>query len=149
MSSLVNISEAASLGLHTMALLVNHSERRLTNQEIADRLKASGNHLAKVMQRLVKVGLVSSIRGPQGGYLLKKPPRHVTLLEIYEAIDGPVQETACLSEHPICRGTSCILGQAVESIHRQFRDYLSKTTLAELAQSPGFPAAIAGQDPDT
>lgn len=54
-----------------------------------------------------------------------------------------------VTPNPVCLGTSCILGQAVQSIHRQVRDYLSKTTLAELARDPGFAAAISGQEAAT
>ena len=64
MANFVRISEAASLGLHTMALLAKRGETRTTNQEIADMLGASVHHLAKVMQRLVRAGLVDSAVGP-------------------------------------------------------------------------------------
>ena len=137
MSHLVNVSEAASLALHTMALLATGNKRRLTNQQIAGSLRASGHHLAKVMQRLAKVGLVDSIRGPQGGFLLKVPAEQVTLLAIYEAVEGPLQESGCLLGDPICDRTRCVLGEVVQSIHQQLRDYLQKTTLAELADSLG------------
>ena len=137
-SSLLNISEAASLGLHAMALLARDSRRRFINREIAEVFKASGHHLAKVMQRLTRVGLVDSIRGPHGGFLLGRPAEQVTLLEIYEAIDGPLGERACLFGDPVCAGTNCMLGQFVLSIHKQLRDYLGETTLAELTRGLAF-----------
>jgi len=130
--SLVNISEAASLGLHTMAILAKSDDRRLTNREVAESLGASANHLAKVMPRLAKVGLVTSIRGPQGGFALGKPAKTVTLLEIYEAIEGPVDKSGCLFHHSICDGGGCMLGSVVQSAHRQLRDFLERTTLEEL-----------------
>ena len=98
-------------------------------------LDASGHHLAKVMQRLVRVGLVNSTRGPQGGFLLAEPAASVSLLDVFEAVEGPVDETACITEAPPCRGLGCILGKAVQSIEGQLRDYLKKTTLADLADS--------------
>jgi len=55
-SKLVNISEAASLGLHTMALLAKHGEQRATNQEIAAALKGSSHHLAKYNEKFAKPG---------------------------------------------------------------------------------------------
>ncbi len=149
MASFVNISEAASLGLHTVALLATNPRRRFTNQEIAEMLGASAHHLAKVMQRLVKVGLVDSIRGPQGGFLLGKPAGEVTLLSVYEAIEGPVEETACLAGNPGCRGPVCILGQVIQSAHRQVRAYLEKTKLAELAENFGWPVATEQQKAQT
>ncbi len=142
MPGFVNISEAASLGLHTMALLAKHHSQRFTNQEIAETLSASGHHLAKVMQRLARVGLVDSIRGPQGGFLLDRPAEEITLLEIYEAVEGPVGRTACLSDAPACGGKSCILGATIQSIHRQVCEYLGKTTLSELAHSLNLPVTL-------
>ena len=148
MSSLLNISEAVSLGLHAMVLLATGSRRRLTNRELAGALKASGHHLAKVMQRLAKVGLVNSIRGPQGGFLLGKPAEKVTLMEICEAIDGPVGEKACLFAAPVCAGTDCMLGQAVQSSYKQLRDHLCKSTLAGLARGVRIPVPIREHQPD-
>jgi len=119
--------------LHTMVVLAKSDDRRLTNQQIAETLQASSHHLAKVMQRLAKVPLVDSIRGPQGGFRLAFPAEEITLLEIYETIEGPLDEGGCLLENPICSGAPCILGAAVVKLHRQFKDYLENTTLAELA----------------
>ena len=78
MTNLLRISDAASLGLHTMGLLAGRSTR-LSTQEIARSLGASEHHLAKVMQRLAKMGLVVSTRGPQGGFVLSRPPAEITL----------------------------------------------------------------------
>ena len=144
-SNLVNISEAASLGLHTMALLARHSEQRCTNQEIAHVLKGSSHHLAKVMQRLVRVGLVDSIRGPQGGFRLARPAEQITLLEIYEAVEGPLQQAGCLSAEPVCRGKSCLLGRTVQAIHEQLRNFLGETSLLELAESLSVSVTIRQQ----
>jgi Rrf2 family protein len=135
MTRLVNISEAVSLGLHTMTLLATNAGHRLSNRHIADTLNASGHHLAKVMRRLVKAGLVDSVSGPQGGFLLSRPAEDITLLTIYEAIDGTIDEEECLLGEPICSGRNCLLGEVLHSIHAQLRDYLSNTTLAELAKS--------------
>jgi len=142
----INISEAASLGLHTMALLAAN-DRRFTNHEIADSLGGSEHHLAKVMQRLVRAGLVDSIRGPQGGFRLKKPAERTTLFEIYEAVEGPLDPTSCLADGPACQGASCILGRAIQSIRDQFRDFLAKTTLKDLVD--GFNSSVANGAQET
>ena len=73
------------------------------------------------------------------GGLLDRPAENITLLEINEAVEGPVQRTACLCEAPACGGRSCVLGTAIQSIHRQVCEYLGETTLAELAQSLDLP----------
>lgn len=134
MRSLVNISEAASLALHTMALLAGGDPQRLTNQQLASRLRASSHHLAKVMRRLVQAGLVDSVRGPQGGFRLGKPADDIRLIEVYEAVEGPLDDGSCLLGEPICETSHCVLGEVVHAVHRQIREYLAKTSLAELAR---------------
>jgi Rrf2 family protein len=136
--NLLRISEAVSLGLHTMALLASRGEARCTNHEIADVLHASVHHLAKIMQRLARTGLVDSAVGPQGGFRLARSASDIRLLEIYEAIDGPLGEPECLLGEPICDGGECVLGGLVEKVSREVRSYLSETTLASLVDRVAF-----------
>ncbi len=138
MTGLVNISEAASLGLHTMALLAQNGRQRHTTQEIAETLKASAHHLAKVMQRLTKAGLVTSVRGPQGGFLVERPAGEITLLEIYEAVEGRLTPHGCFFRAPVCVGTDCVLGEVILSVHQQLERHFSKTTLDELSGRCGL-----------
>lgn len=109
MANLIRMSEATALGLHTMAVVARRSEATSTAQ-IATELRASEAHLSKVLQRLVRVGLLSSRRGPSGGYALAKPPTEITLLDVYEALEGPLRRDGCLFTRPVCRRAHCILG---------------------------------------
>ncbi len=132
MASVVKVTEAASLGLHTMVLLAGEPGRRFPTREIARRLGASEAHLAKVLQRLARVGLVGSIRGPGGGFTLSEKKGNATLLEVYEAVDGPMVESVCLLGSPACSGEECILGGLLETANREVREYLAGTRLSEL-----------------
>ncbi|MHB1415008.1 MAG: RrF2 family transcriptional regulator [Chloroflexota bacterium] len=133
MTNILRISEAASLALHAMALLARGSERRVAAKDLAASLQASEAHLAKVMQRLVREGFVSSVRGPSGGFVLKRRAEDITLLEIYEAVDGPLVLDGCLLGEPVCDGKGCLLGGLVTALNRQVREYLGATRLSELA----------------
>ena len=137
MANVVKISEAASLGLHTMVLLAGEPGRRLATREIAGRLGASEAHLAKVLQRLARAGLVESTRGPRGGFILVENRGNATLLEVYEAVDGPLVETDCLLGSPACGGEGCILGGLLETANREVREYLANTRLSELTSVYG------------
>jgi Rrf2 family protein len=116
-----------------MALLAASGERSLTNKEMADSLDASGAHLSKVLQRLGKLGYVRAVRGPKGGFFLAKPAEEITLLEIHEAIDGPMGVSACLFGQPVCRGDNCVLGGLIHAVGNQVKDHLAKTRVSELA----------------
>jgi len=137
-TNIVGISEMASLGLHTMALLARHRDRHISNVELATTLHASGNTLAKVLPRLARAGLIESVRGPRGGFTLARAAECISLLDIYEAIEGPIGTGGCLLGSPVCSGPGCPLGGLVQSVHQQIRNTFASTSLAQLADSLPF-----------
>ena len=60
------------------------------------------NYLAKIMRRLVKRGLIRSMVGPDGGYVLRKSPREINLREVYEAIEGELRIIDCMDKAKVC-----------------------------------------------
>ena len=132
MSNIIKISEAASMAIHAMVFLASESGRIVPSREIAGTLRSSEAHLSKVMQRLAKAGLVSSMRGPKGGFVLKRSAREISLLEVYEAIEGRLEETKCLLGQPICHGGRCIFGDLFKQVDQQTRKYLSRNMLSDL-----------------
>jgi Rrf2 family protein len=137
MNTLLKISEAASIALHAMALLAeNTSGKLLSNREISQKLRVSDAHLSKVLQRLEKAGLVHSLRGPKGGFKLAHAPKSISLLDVYEVIEGTIKDHECLLPQPICKNQKCIFGNLLRQINSEVKDYLKKTTLGNL---DGFP----------
>ncbi len=133
MSEIIHISEAASIGLHAMMLLAAEENRMLSTKEMARRLSVSEAHLSKVMQRLAKVDLVRSAKGPSGGFMLDRPKENITLLEIYEAIEGPLVHRQCLLQKPLCGGEkNCIFGGLFSRFNREVLEYLSGTRLSDV-----------------
>jgi len=132
MAKVWKISEAASLGFHAIAALAPEPDQMLSTGEIASRLEVSAAHLSKVLQRLAKADLVRATRGPRGGFMLEKNPEKITLLEVYEAIEGPLNSIDCLFSTPICGGQKCIMGGLLEKGNREIREYLEKTRLSDL-----------------
>lgn len=134
MSNVLKISDAASLALHSMVILAESPDKLVTAKKAAKDLLVSEAHLSKVMQRLVKSGLVSSVRGPGGGFKLAKDPETITLLDVYEVIDGPLDEDECLLHMKACSRHQCIMGNVISEINTKIRDYLSGTNLALLCE---------------
>jgi len=128
----VRVSEAASIAMHTMVYLAGRRDGLVSTRQIAEALQVSEAHLSKVLQRLAKVGLVASIRGPKGGFRLARAPEDVRLMDVYEAIEGPLGTDTCLLGEGVCRGKQCIFGGLLERIHRQMREYLENTRLPDL-----------------
>ena len=132
MSNIIKFSDASNLALHSMAYLVSYGNGRTASvKEIAEKFDASEAHLSKVIQRLSHSGLVKTQRGPGGGVTLAKKPEKITLLEIYESIEGPLSTDACLLGKSSCRLGCCILGETLEIMGRQFRAKLAGTKLSD------------------
>lgn len=133
MASFVKMSDAANLALHASALLASAPERRVPAKEMARRLGASEAHLAKVMQRLARAGLVASARGPTGGFSLARDAAKITLKDIYEAIEGRVDDARCMFGEPVCGRKRCFLGSLFVDASRMIDSRLSRTKLSEAA----------------
>jgi Rrf2 family protein len=97
---------------------------------MAQTLGVSEAHLAKVLNRLTRAGLLRSMRGPSGGFSLARPPGEILLLEVYEATEGPLQAPTCLWDTPKCARESCPLGELMHDLNTRLRDFLATTSLA-------------------
>ncbi len=131
MSRIVNISEAASLAIHSMAIIAS-TDKRMNVVEIAGLFDFSKNHLAKVMQMLVKGGYLKSTRGPGGGFTLGKDPADINLLEIYELIEGTISGRMCNMCFEECVFDPCIYGGLGDRVKNDVKDYLENTTIQDL-----------------
>jgi len=127
------ISDATNLAFHAMLFLAAAPKGTQNSvQQLAKKMRASENHLSKVMQRLAKTGLVTSVRGPKGGFCLAKPSRKIRLLDVYKAIEGPLSTNTCFLGNPVCEGDCCLMGNLIGSMQNQIKDHLTKTTLSEI-----------------
>ena len=141
MAGILKITDAALLGIHAMALLAGRREKGLVSvAEMAGALGASEAHLSKVMQRLGKTGLVTSKRGARGGFLLNREGASISLLEVYEAVEGPMRPTACLLGSPVCGVELCVMGELQRSVFELLLEKLSETTVDMLAERFRAPA---------
>lgn len=134
MIHILRISYAASIAFHAAVLLARFQKPSLAVANIAGILQVSETHLSKVLQRLAKAGIVSSVRGPKGGFRLRVAPEETNLMAVYEAIEGPLPNNECLLGTPVCKSDDCVLGNLHEIINKQVEDYLTNTHLAELTQ---------------
>jgi Rrf2 family protein len=133
MATALRISEAASLGLHATACVAARTPEPVSCREMAALLGVSEAHLAKVLQRLVRYGLMRSARGPKGGFVLARPADQIRLIEVYQAVEGPLRLSPCLLGQPVCGTGRCILGPLLTVVNRQLTEALEGTTVAELA----------------
>ncbi len=132
MSGSLRISEAAALALHTMVYLAGDPSTQYSAGNLSRVICVSEAHLAKVLQRLAKEGLLVSVRGPKGGFRLARKTDEITLLDVFEAIDGPYEPSECLMHDRTCGQMGCLFGDLLGNINRQVRDYLGGRSLEDV-----------------
>lgn len=130
MARVIQLSEAASLAIHAM-VLIGRSKQIINVNTIANSTGASRNHLAKVMQRLVKDNYIKSTRGPAGGFLLNKDAGEISLLDIYQSIEGPIIDKGCPMDRPVCPFDKCLMGGIIQKLSLEFKNYLENQTLKD------------------
>ena len=128
MSKVFSLSEAASIALHGIILIAREKEG-LNVIKIAERTSTSKHHVAKVMQRLVKAGYLTSQRGPSGGFSLKKKAEDISFLELYEVIEGTIEISTCPMDKPICPFDECIFKNVTSKLTLEFKNYLQEQTV--------------------
>ncbi len=133
MADFFPISEAVAIGIHACALLAHNPERPLSAREIANRLGTTFDYTVRVLHRLRRNGILKSLRGSTGGFLLTAPPEETTVLSIIENLEGEIKEQYCLFSTPRCETCCRIFGDIrIQMIH-QIRDHFSRITLKDLA----------------
>ncbi len=117
--------------------------------------KAEGipsNYLAKIFQQLVKARFVKAVRSKKSGYVFAMPPEEISLLELFEAIEGGPLFDDCLLRHCECSGTpeNCRIYSIWVNATGQIKELLEDTTVATVAWSHpehrflSLPESLAG-----
>ena len=136
MHGLLNIPESLSIALHVCLWIADGDCAFRASSTIARELGFSYHHFAKVVQRLVRAGLLETERGPKGGIRLARDPKSITMLDVYEAAGGePLRPHRCLLDPKICAGRACAFGRLIESENDRLHKTMKQTTLAGLARS--------------
>ena len=132
MRSLLRISDAASLAIHAAALLAS-AKKPVRVAQLARALKASEAHLSKVMQRLARAKMVTSVRGRHGGFVLNHKPEEVSVLDIWQVIDGTLEKPGCLLDHTHCPAAATCPMHGLEAVlHRKVHDTFANAKLSDI-----------------
>ena len=94
--------------------------------------------LLQVLRSLVTHGILRSTRGVEGGYSLVRPPEEVNLLEVIEAVDGPIEASSPMGDEVPPHTQERITG-VLEHVTQQSREYLAGITFASLLKDNGSP----------
>jgi Rrf2 family protein len=126
--------EYGVLGMMYLARRGNGAGRKTAMiDEVSRAEKVPKSFLAKIFQNLARAGLVKSVRGAGGGFVLAKQPADVSILEIVEAIEGKIVFQRCKQEKPDCKHVGgCALCGLFEQAQDGLKDVLTRTSLNDL-----------------
>src|SRR3954454_24386538 len=139
---MLRLSKKADYALIAM----KHLALRGTNgsssaREIAGQYDIPIELIAKVLQRLVRRGLLASHQGTRGGYELARRPLQISVADVIQAIDGPVTVTACSTEEGQCdQYAKCNVRDPLWRVREKILSALGDCTIAERAADPPPPA---------
>jgi Rrf2 family protein len=141
---MLRLSKKADYALMAMKHLALRGDRGSSSaREIASQYDIPIELLAKVLQRLVRRGLLASQQGTRGGYQLARVPGQISVADVIQAIDGPVTVTACSSqdEGGCEQFAKCNVRDPLWRVRERILSALGECTIAELAaDAPPAPA---------
>ncbi|MBN2442419.1 MAG: Rrf2 family transcriptional regulator [Spirochaetales bacterium] len=129
MTKIVNLSESVLIALHSLIIIAKKTPELISSKDLSKMTHASENTIAKVMQRLSKALIIKSSRGPAGGFTLAKPPEMISLLSIFEILEGKIDEKTCPFHCTSCLFGECIFGTMIDDMIITFKETLKKKTL--------------------
>ena len=132
---MLRLSKKADYALIAMKHLAQKAGAPSTSaREIAEQYDIPIELLAKVLQRLVRTGLLASTQGTRGGYTLSRAAKSISIADVIQAIDGPFTVTACSTEKHDCEQYSkCSVRDPLWQIRERIVAALGTVTLSEMA----------------
>lgn len=151
---MLKLTKKADYGLIAVKHLAECGQGACSAKDIAEAYGMPQEALAKILQRLVKAGLLQSQHGTNGGYALARDARTITAFEVIKSIDGPLLITSCTTKHGDCEQSSrCTVREPLRKVNESIQDVLNRITIAEMkddthlhvaAEKEKPPAALVG-----
>ena len=115
----------------------------VTLAAISERQHISLSYLEQLFGKLRRAKLVTSVRGPGGGYCLARPTGSITMAEIITAVDEPIDATQCAGKENCDDDRRCITHDLWATLNQKMNDYLSSVSLADVvSHQQGKPVAV-------
>lgn len=146
---MLRINKLTDYGIVVMTHLAGRPGEVFSTQGLASATRVPAPTVAKLMQELQKAGLVEARRGACGGYGLVRDPGSITVVDLIEALEGPIGLTDCASSDHACAVESCCNVKGHWAIiHQAVKTALSAVTLRHLAGQPGALSVLTSGSPD-
>ena len=153
----MKLSTKGKYGVRAVFEVARHfGKGPITIKEIADRQGISFSYLEQILHKLGKAGLIESVRGPSGGYLLARKPSELTIGDIVRVLEGPIALSHCLEPgepSDCCQADDCVAKMVWARVGAKIEEALDSISFDDLLQQyqepiflkPRKKAALAGK----
>jgi Rrf2 family protein len=118
-----------------LELALAHKSGPLQIKVISERQGISNKYLEQLVAMLKTAGLVRSIRGPHGGYILAKQPDEIKLIDVFKTLEGSTLTVECVEDESVCAGhADCITRRLWSEINQAIISVLESKTLGDLVE---------------
>ena len=130
----MKISTKGRYALRLMVdLALSGQGQPISLKDVAQRQQLSDKYLEQIVTPLSRAGLVRSVRGAGGGYLLTRRPEEYTVGEVLRPLEGDLAPVECATDAQFCeRSGQCVTVELLQQIHRAVSEVVDRTTLADL-----------------
>ncbi len=133
---MLRISKLTDYAILVMVELTAGDDEVLSTQALAERCGLEAPTVSKVLKMLVRAGLVTSFRGPNGGYRTDRAPEAVSVARVISAIEGPIAMTECSVHEGLCTvEASCSARDNWQKVSAAVADALEHISLADMSRS--------------
>ena len=142
---MLKLTKKADYGLMAMKHLAEHAQQGACSaKDMAESYGIPPEALAKILQRLVKAGLLVSQHGINGGYVLARSAHSISAYEVIQAIEGPLFITSCVTVRGACdQSTRCTVREPLRKVSSSLEEVLRRITISEMKEDA--PETVAGE----
>ncbi len=134
----MKISTKGHYGVQAMFELAQHyGKGPVSLKSIAERQDLSEHYLEQLIASLRRAGLVKSVRGAQGGYILARDPADIKVGDIIRVLEGPIAPVECVSDadsDQCLKAESCVTRSVWEKVRNSIEEVLDSITLADMCK---------------
>ncbi len=141
---MLKLTKKADYGLIAVRHLAEHAALGACSaKDLAEMYGIPQEALAKILQRLARSKLLISQHGTNGGYVLSRDPRMISVLQVIRAIEGPLFLSSCQSAKGCSTSLKCTVREPLQKVTRTIEEVLGRLTVWELRESTEDSAAAA------
>ena len=129
------LSKKADYGLIALKHLAMHADESISARQIASKYLIPAELLAKVLQKLARKGLLVSQQGMNGGYVLARDPSRISIVDVVEALEGPISITPCEKGDDCQQLQVCSVRDPLLKVKAKVVRILGDVSITELAMN--------------